>query len=250
MIQTPSARLSDDNDEFDTTLLTLRAPQPPSPSPPPPSLPTQLSLSVQALYLGDNPPPQLPATAGATNVTSLAGGSISSSAAAAPQPRQFVLRPPKPELVPAVYPWATNRRATVHSLSYLLSQGIFKISGTVQCKRCQRLYEMQYDVRAEFPKIRKYVETMSYGRRAPLDVVLPPCLFCGEANSARPVIADKKKEINWLFLLLGRLLGCCTHAQLKYFCKHTGEHQNGAKHRLLFNTYSCLCWQLDLDVPF
>ena len=56
-----------------------------------------------------------------------------------------------------VYPWATNCRATVQRIGYLLAEEIIEISGTVQCKLCEKQYEMGYDVRVEFPKILKYV---------------------------------------------------------------------------------------------
>ncbi|TKY75379.1 hypothetical protein E2542_SST04146 [Spatholobus suberectus] len=40
----------------------------------------------------------------------------------------------KSETVPAPFPWATNRRATVHSRKYLLQNNIFTITGKVHCK--------------------------------------------------------------------------------------------------------------------
>ncbi|GMN37427.1 hypothetical protein TIFTF001_006801 [Ficus carica] len=168
---------------------------------------------------------------------------------------RVMLRPGKQEFIPAVYPWATTRRATVRRFDYLLSEGIVDIRGTVQCKRCEKQYEMGFDARVEFPKIWKYVaENKSrMGDRAPeiwTNPVLPTCRLCDNENSARPVIGEKKRKINWLFLLLGQLLGCCTLNQLKYFCKHSRNHRTGAKNRVLYLTYLGLCLQLDPNGPF
>ncbi|KAJ6365106.1 hypothetical protein OIU76_029972 [Salix suchowensis] len=125
----------------------------------------------------------------------------------------------KGETVPVLYSWAMDRRATVRSLEYLLSRKIETITGLVQCKRCEKQYEMGFD-------------------------------FGSQENSAKPVIANKKRKINWLFLLLGQMLGCCTLDQLKYFCKHTKNHRTGAKDRVLFLAYLGLCKQLDPNGPF
>ncbi|THG02676.1 hypothetical protein TEA_012074 [Camellia sinensis var. sinensis] len=76
------------------------------------------------------------------------------------------------------------------------------------------------------------------------------CKFCEQENNAKPVISEKKKSINWLFLLLGQMIGCCTLEQLKYFCKHTKNHRTGAKDRVLYLTYLGLCKQLDPNGPF
>lgn len=78
--------------------------------------------------------------------------------------------------------------------------------------------------------------------------ILPVCENCG--NSVRPVVSEKKRSINWLFLLLGQMLGCCTLEQLKYFCKHTKIFRTGAKDRILYLAYLGLCKQLDPTGPF
>ena len=158
-------------------------------------------------------------------------------------------------MVPSPFPWATTRRATVYSLKYLQDHNIQIITGTVECKRCERKYEMEYNVVEKFMEVGNYVVnnmSMMYDR-AP-DVwghpVFPTCKYCKEENSVRPVVAAKKKEINWLFLFLGQMLGCCTLEQLRYFCKHTKNHRTGAKDRVLYLTYLCLCKQLDPSGPF
>ncbi|AES63519.1 hydroxyproline-rich glycoprotein family protein [Medicago truncatula] len=46
--------------------------------------------------------------------------------------------------------------------------------------------------------------------------ILPKCVHCNQKNSVKPVIAKKKKSINWLFMLMGQMLGCCTLKQLRY----------------------------------
>ncbi|KAL8205253.1 hypothetical protein R6Q57_008804 [Mikania cordata] len=133
--------------------------------------------------------------------------------------------------------------------------GIHVISGDVQCKRCNRQYQIKHDVKAKFGEISRYVIDNKYkmNDRAPpkwLNPVLPNCRFCDQENCVKPITAQNKKDINWLFLLLGQMLGCCTLAQLKYFCKHTRNHQTGAKDRVFFLTYLGLCKQLEPSGPF
>ncbi|KAK2665283.1 hypothetical protein Ddye_003857 [Dipteronia dyeriana] len=161
----------------------------------------------------------------------------------------------KSETVPALFPWATTSRATVHPLNYLLARHITSIRGEVQCKKCDRQYEMEFDLKDKFLEVGRFIaENKSRMHdRAPsvwMNPALPSCRFCEQENSAKPVIPEKKKQINWLFLLLGQLLGCCTLEQLKYFCKHTKNHRTGAKDRVLYLTYLGLCKQLDPTGPF
>lgn len=161
----------------------------------------------------------------------------------------------KSETIPAPFPWATTSRAKVHSLSHLLSNNIFSIKGEVQCKKCDKIYEMEFDLKEKFVEIGNFIVENKSGMhdRAPsvwMNPVLPSCRYCEQENSVKPVIPVKKKEINWLFLLLGQMLGCCTLEQLKYFCKHTKNHRTGAKDRVLYLTYLCLCKQLDPSGPF
>ncbi|CAI9786350.1 unnamed protein product [Fraxinus pennsylvanica] len=79
---------------------------------------------------------------------------------------------------------------------------------------------------------------------------LPRCRYYKQENCAKPIISEKKKSINWLFLLLGQMLGCCTLEQIKYCYKHTRNHHTGAKDRVLYLTYLSLCKQLDPYGPF
>ncbi|KAI4295545.1 hypothetical protein L6164_035583 [Bauhinia variegata] len=156
----------------------------------------------------------------------------------------------KGETVPISFPWATDRRAMVRDLKYLLQRQIFTITGNVQCKKCEREYEMGLDLQSKFAEIENFIaeNKSSMHDRAPsvwMYPVLPNCRYCHEENSVKPVLAEKKRSINWLFLLLGQMLGCCTLEHLKYFCKHTDNHRTGAKDRVLYLTYLGLCKQLD-----
>ncbi|KAI4308266.1 hypothetical protein L6164_031358 [Bauhinia variegata] len=172
------------------------------------------------------------------------------------QPLEPLLRPGKNLDIPPPYPWATCRRAYVQSLDELLSKGIRWIKGQVQCKHCEKDYSIEFDLQRKFTRVTQYILRYNYEddmhQRAP-DVwknpVLPRCRECGRENSAKPVIG-KKRTTNWLFLLLGQMLGCCTIKHLKYFCKHTLNHRTGAKDRLLFLTYMGLCKQVDPSGPF
>ncbi|EXB80821.1 hypothetical protein L484_020075 [Morus notabilis] len=166
-----------------------------------------------------------------------------------------VLRPGKSETVPVFFPWATTHRATVHSLDYLLSRKIVTITGEVQCKQCDRRFEIGYNLPEEFQKLWKFIADKKAGMsdRAPEEwknPEFPDCKYCEQKGCVKPVVAEKKREINWLFLLLGRFLGCLTLEQLKYFCKHSRNHRTGAKNRVLYLTYLGLCKQLDPSGPF
>ncbi|MBA0556961.1 hypothetical protein Golob_027021 [Gossypium lobatum] len=195
-------------------------------------------------------------------VSTAAAAHVSVTSSSSPRPSRVRrnptqnLREGKSETVEPPFPWATNHRATVYSINYLLSEkNISKITGIVQCKKCEKQYSMDFDLKEKFSEIGSFIaeNKNSMHDRALLswlNPVLPKCKYCNQENSARPVIADKKKDINWLFLFLGQLLGCCTLEQLKYFCKHTKNHRTGAKDRVLYLTYLGLCKQLDPSGPF
>lgn len=158
------------------------------------------------------------------------------------------------ETIPPPFPWATDRRAMVHRLDYLLAHNITTISGEVQCKRCDAKYEIEYDLREKFGEVATYIRENrdNMHNRAPavwMNPNLPVCKSCKQNNCVKPA-SSKKRDINWLFLLLGQMLGCCRIAELKYFCKHTKNHRTGAKDRVLYYTYLDICKQLDPSGPF
>jgi len=201
-----------------------------------------LPLSPQEPRFWAAPPPQPPST-------NLETAPIPCRGRAGRKPSIQALKQGKSEAVSAPYPWATTRRATVHSLDYLLSKGINVISGNLYCKRCDKQYEVEYDLRQKFMEVACFVSKNKCGMhdRAPaiwMNPSLPNCEFCDQNNYVRPAVS-KKRSINWLFLLLGQMLGCCKLSELKYFCKHTKNHRTGAKDRVLYLTYLALCKQLD-----
>ncbi|CAI9765521.1 unnamed protein product [Fraxinus pennsylvanica] len=178
-----------------------------------------------------------------------------------PRPRRVRRNPAqspregKSATIPVQFPWSTNYRATVHSLNYLRSKQIDTITDEVQCKRCDEKFKITFNLHQKFREVATFIaeNKATMHDRAPgvwLNPTLLPCKMCNEENIAKPVISEKKKFINWLFLLLGQLLGCCTLDQLKYFCKHTKNHRTGAKDRVLYLTYLGLCKQLDPTGPF
>ncbi|KAK7332269.1 hypothetical protein VNO80_29019 [Phaseolus coccineus] len=156
----------------------------------------------------------------------------------------------KSETIPPPFPWATDRRATVHNLSYLLENRILAIKGKVECKSCKNKFEMVIDLRNNLSQLLNFIdkEKKNMHERAPkvwMRPVLLKCDRCGQDNSVQPSFENtKKKNINWLFLLLSQMIGCCTLAQLKYFLKHNNIHRTGAKERVLYYSYICLCNQL------
>jgi len=163
--------------------------------------------------------------------------------------------PPRNGPIPIPFIWATDRRAKIHSLNHLLQNRIFNIIGDVQCKSCQTKFQMSFDLVAKFDVISQFLITNmnTMHDRAPESLMYPrlmKCVHCNQENCVKPVIAEKKKKINWLFLLLGQMLGCCKLEQLKYFCKYNNHHRTGAKNRVLYLTYLELCKQLDPSLPF
>ncbi|KAK4772986.1 hypothetical protein SAY87_028005 [Trapa incisa] len=160
----------------------------------------------------------------------------------------------KAKTITPPYPWATDRRAVIHRYSYLISNGLTKITGEMHCRRCDKKFEMEYDLKEKFALLGDYIAqnlpTMHH--RASVEWMypaVPDCPYCQQANCVRPVFT-KKKAVNWLFLLLGQLLGFCKLSELRYFCKHTSSHRTGAKDRILYSTYLGLCKQLDPSGPF
>ncbi|XP_054786074.1 uncharacterized protein LOC129292538 [Prosopis cineraria] len=155
--------------------------------------------------------------------------------------------------IPTPFPWGKNRRAMVQSLRYLRENQILTITGMVQCKTCESSCEMGFDLEAKFAEVSTFFamnECNMYDRapRVWTTPILPICKNCG--NSVRPVVSEKKRSINWLFLFLGQMLGCCTLEQLKYFCKHNGIFRTGSKDRILYLTYIGLGKQVDPTGPF
>ncbi|GMI80059.1 hypothetical protein HRI_001675200 [Hibiscus trionum] len=173
-----------------------------------------------------------------------------------PRPRRNTaqtLKQDESKTIPRPFPWATTQHATVHSLDYLLSHNITTISGEVQCKRCDKVYTIKYDLLQKFREVSDFIKEHKFALhdRAPpvwMNPNLPGCESCG--SCVRPVVVEDKSSINWLFLLLGQMLGCCKLSELQYFCEHTKNHKTGAKDRVLYLTYLGLCKQLDPTGPF
>ncbi|KAK4419123.1 hypothetical protein Salat_2325100 [Sesamum alatum] len=211
------------------------APPPPFPHPPPPS--SQLADPAAA------PPPQQDTVVGPSRKRRVARRSSTQT-----------LRPGKSETIAPPYPWATPQRATIHNLQYLIGKGITKIKGRVQCKRCDRQYDLEYDLQTKFAEVAMFImkNRDEMRQRAPpawMNPTLPDCKYCEQQNCVKPILT-KKKSINWLFLLLGQMVGCCKLSELKYFCKHTKNHRTGAKDRVLYLTYLELCRQLNPEGPY
>ena len=160
--------------------------------------------------------------------------------------------PPTP---PPPFPWATAQPSRHETLATLLRRGVTVVEGEARCKRCNCRATVAFDLEAKFREVREYVAANrhAFNDRAPepwMNSALPDCDACGEKRCLWPAIPADKGQINWLFLLLGQMLGCCTLDQLKYFCKNTGRHRTGAKNRVLYYAYLEMCKQLEPHGPF
>ncbi|KAM6574405.1 hypothetical protein CsatA_022732 [Cannabis sativa] len=160
-----------------------------------------------------------------------------------------------------LYPWAKVQPGKVHSLEYLLANGIFEIKGQLKCNECKHEYEMRLDLVKEFNKVKGFIVMNKHKMydRAPAIWKNPPyptCPMCEHRYSVRPVLIDGHHlnidyyNFNWLFLLLTQFLESCTLYHLKYFLMVNQIHRTGAKDRLLYLAYLNLCKQLDPSGPF
>ncbi|OIV96265.1 hypothetical protein TanjilG_05105 [Lupinus angustifolius] len=232
-----SSSLEEKRDIIQEPLFDLNSsppPEPPSepvdPPPPPPSPVTQQPV--------DPPPPPPPAKSRRRRNPTQGPGEGKS---------EFIAPP---------FPWATDRRATIHSLNYLSNNDIHTIMGNVQCKRCDEKFTLEFNVNEKFYEVMGFImeKKDEMHDRAPnvwMNPTLQNCNLCGQQNCVKPIIIPKnKKAINWLFLLLGQWIGLCSIDELKYFCKHNKNHRTGAKDRVLYSTYIALCKQLFPDAPF
>ncbi|XP_004486256.1 uncharacterized protein [Cicer arietinum] len=159
------------------------------------------------------------------------------------------------KVIPISFIWAKDRKVSLHRFNHLVQNGITNISGEFVCKKCNYKFGMTFDLREKFTELWKYIARYKHTMhdRAPpvwLNPTLPQCAQCNQVDDVIPYFPEKKRDTNWLFLLLGQLLGCCSHSQLKYICKHTKNHRTGAKDRLLYLSYLALCKQLDPNGPF
>ncbi|XP_058742361.1 uncharacterized protein LOC131614832 [Vicia villosa] len=153
-----------------------------------------------------------------------------------------------PSSIQPPFPWATSKPATVHTLDHLLYDlNIKTIPGTLECKSCKfQQTDFRFDLLEKFEKVASFFMEENMNYRAPdvwMKPVFPNCTRCGEKSTMKPLIG-KKEEIDWLFLFLGEMIGCCNLEHLRYFCLHANIHRTGAKDRLLYHTYLGLCKQL------
>ncbi|KAL5222453.1 hypothetical protein ABZP36_027166 [Zizania latifolia] len=156
---------------------------------------------------------------------------------------------------PPLFASALERPAQHDTLENMLLKGITSVESVVRCKRCFGEEVIAYDLEAKFHEVRNYVAAnrLAMHDRAPeawMCPRLPDCVACGREGGMSPVIPSDKREINWMFLFLGQMLGCCTLEDLKYFCKHTKQHRTGAKNRVLYNVFVEMCRQLEPQGPF
>ncbi|CAM0882221.1 unnamed protein product [Alopecurus aequalis] len=219
-----------------------------------------LALTLGSIYAGaPTPPPKPPRPSPPPSPPTRATRRRLNSSAPSKRRRSSEPRPDDNFLLadgtPPPFPWATSQAARHDTLESLLRRGITSVEGEARCKRCNCKATVVFDLEAKFREVREYVAANrhAFNDRAPqawMDSTLPDCVACGEERCLWPAIPAEKGEINWLFLLLGQMLGCCTLEQLKYFCKNTGRHRTGAKNRVLYYAYLEMCKQLEPQGPF
>lgn len=159
----------------------------------------------------------------------------------------------KSEIITPPFPWATNRRAKIHSLKYLLQNNITTITGSVRCRSCWKDYQMELDLVDKMAEVCKFIQKNkdSMRERAPqvwLWPVFLTCEHCGGEKSVVARVAHDKRDINWLFLFLSQMLGRCHDKELNYFCKRTNGYTIFRTDRLLYSVYMGLCNQLLHDL--
>ncbi|XP_051220571.1 uncharacterized protein [Lolium perenne] len=250
------AVVDNDNDPLALTLGSIYAaaptppPRPPRPSPPPPSPPTRATRR----RLNNSTPSQRRRSSSEPRSDDSAPSQRRRSSE--PQPdNNFLSLADGNGTPPPPFPWATTQPARHDTLESLLRRGITTVEGEARCKRCSRKATVAFDLEAKFREVREFIAANrhSFDDRAPeawMASVLPDCVACGQSRCLWPAIPADKGQINWLFLLLGQMLGCCTLEQLKYFCKNTGRHRTGAKNRVLYYAYLEMCKQLEPQGPF
>nr|XP_004494005.1 uncharacterized protein LOC101505754 [Cicer arietinum] len=233
--------------------LSLSQPLPPSPprllpfkytqSTPPTQLPinlktffySELKEKQQDLSLCRSPPTTTRTTTTTTN--KVQGNSIGRPQIQPSHPK--TKDKTKSAIITPPYPWATSKRATIHTFRHLIYELKIKtISGTLQCKFCMFLQtHVEYDLAKKFQKVARFIKEKrdEMNERAPnewMSPMTPKCESCGKERAMKPFIT-KKRNINWLFLFLGEMIGCCKYEYLQYFCKHTDNHKTDSKDRLL-----------------
>ncbi|MED6193460.1 hypothetical protein PIB30_019756 [Stylosanthes scabra] len=160
-------------------------------------------------------------------------------------PPDIVIDPP--------FPWATDRPTKIHSIKYLLQNNISDISGDVQCGSCHGIFEISYDLQEKVAELRSFMRAhrSTMHSRSPKEWIFPElltCILCGKEKRVKPVIGNwREHNINWLFLLLGQLIGFCTLDDMRYFCSYNGLHKTAAKDRFVYYTYVKLFMMISRD---
>lgn len=152
--------------------------------------------------------------------------------------KTMVIEPP--------YPWATDQRARVHSLTQL--KGIRVVSGKAKCSDHGH-FTVSYNVKEKFREITEFIRNGKEGWNgwAPQPWTIPKPPVCNRKHCrgyCTVIISEKKRAIDWLFLVLGQHVGLCSPAQLRYFCKHNHLPYNGSRLEGLYKVYLTLCKQL------
>ncbi|MED6198958.1 hypothetical protein PIB30_071586 [Stylosanthes scabra] len=163
-----------------------------------------------------------------------------------------VVEPPVSAADTAVIP-DDDRPTKIHSMKHLLQNNIPSISGDVQCGSCHGTFEISYDLQEKVAELRSFMKAhrSTMHSRSPKEWNFPDpltCILCGKEKRVKPVIGSPREHnINWLFLLLGQLIGFCTLDEMRYFCSYNGLHKTAAKDRFVYYTYVKLFMMISRD---
>lgn len=159
---------------------------------------------------------------------------------------------------PPPFPWAANTTGTkICTLEYILyTLHIDSVSADFKCMICGDVEKVEYNLAHKYMQVSDYIHRKGtkMGGIASNSWQFPTRPQCKNCNNKRrcleEVIKKDNNSINWLFLFVGKLIGCCKVQQLKEFCEQNEIECSGTKPRLVYLTYLGLCKQLDPQASY
>ncbi|KAK1404409.1 hypothetical protein POM88_004014 [Heracleum sosnowskyi] len=131
------------------------------------------------------------------------------------------IQPLKTPSIDPLFEWASNVKCKVNKLATLTTD---KIGLQVKCMECRKSYKVWLDLHTGLRNVVDFVQaSRSYEVPIPSLTEMPrQCRECHKISILEPVHAKKKRNLNWLGLLLAHELGSLSYDQLVYYCRHRG----------------------------